>query len=211
MQLVAQQWGGLFEQYMAQQGYVVFSLDNRGSSRRERRFEDALYRNLGKVEVADQLAGIDWIAKQSFVDANRIGVFGWSYGGFMAARLLAQGSDKIAAGVIGAPVTDWSLYDTYYTERFMGQPKENVEGYQQSSVFTHLGGLRSPLLLVHGMADDNVLFTNSTRLMSELTSRGILFDLMTYPGAKHGFATKANKLHRDRTIEAFFGKHLLGK
>ena len=211
VQLVAQQWGGLFEQYMAQQGYVVFSLDNRGSSRRERRFEDALYRNLGKVEVADQLAGIDWIAKQSFVDANRIGVFGWSYGGFMAARLLAQGSDKIAAGVIGAPVTDWSLYDTYYTERFMGQPKENVEGYQQSSVFTHLGGLRSPLLLVHGMADDNVLFTNSTRLMSELTSRGILFDLMTYPGAKHGLATKANKLHRDRTIEAFFGKHLLGK
>ena len=210
-QLVARHWGSLFHQYMAQQGYIVFSLDNRGSSRRERRFEDALFRDLGKVEVADQLAGIDWLAKQSFVDAKRIGVFGWSYGGFMTARLLAQGSDKIAAGVIGAPVTDWSLYDTYYTERYMGDPKENIEGYKQSSVFTHLDGLRSPLLLLHGMADDNVLFTNSTRLIGELTARGILFDLMTYPGAKHGFATKANKLHRDRTIEAFFAKRLLGK
>lgn len=210
-QLVTRHWGGFFEQYMAQKGYIVFTLDNRGSSRRERQFEDALYLNLGKVEVADQLAGVDWLAKQSYVDAKKIGVFGWSYGGFMSARLLAQGSNKIAAGVIGAPVTDWSLYDTYYTERFMGQPKENAEGYKQSSVFTHLDGLRSPLLLIHGMADDNVLFTNSTKLISELTSRGILFDLMTYPGAKHGLATKANKLHRDRTIEAFFGKHLMGK
>ena len=211
VQVVARRWGGMFEQYMAQQGYIVFSLDNRGASRRERKFADSIYRNLGKVEVADQLAGIDWLARQSFVDAKRIGVFGWSYGGYMAAQLLAQGSDRIAGGVIGAPVTDWTLYDTHYTERYMGDPKENVEGYKQSSVFAHLDGLRSPLLLLHGMADDNVLFTNSTRLIGELTSRGVLFDLMTYPGAKHGFATKANKLHRDRTIEAFFAKQLATK
>ena len=207
-QVVARKWGGLFEQYMAQQGYIVFSIDNRGSSRRERRFTDALYRSFGKVEVTDQLAGIDWLGKQSFVDAKRIGVFGWSYGGFMALRLLAEGSDRIAAGVSGAPVTDWQLYDTHYTERYLGDPKQNAAGYKQSTVFAHLDGLRSPLLLLHGMADDNVLFTNSTRLISDLTSRGVLFDLMTYPGAKHGFATRANKMHRDRMIEAFFAKQL---
>ncbi|HEX9390925.1 MAG TPA: S9 family peptidase [Usitatibacteraceae bacterium] len=208
VQVVARKWGGLFEQYMAQQGYIVFSIDNRGSARRERRFADALYRHFGSVEVDDQLAGIDWLNKQRFVDGKRIGVFGWSYGGYMAVSLLAAGSDRIAAGVAGAPVTDWQLYDTHYTERYLGDPKENAEGYKQSGVFAHLGGLRSPLLLLHGMADDNVLFTNSTRLISDLTSRGVLFELMTYPGAKHGFATRANKMHRDRMIEAFFAKHL---
>ncbi len=207
-QVVARRWGGLFEQYMAQQGYIVFSLDNRGSSRRERRFTDALYKHFGSVEVADQLAGIDWLNKQSYVDSKRIGVFGWSYGGYMAVSLLAAGSDRIAAGVSGAPVTDWQLYDTHYTERYLGDPKIDVESYKRSGVFSHLDGLRSPLLLLHGMADDNVLFTNSTRLISDLTSRGVLFELMTYPGAKHGFATRANKVHRDRMIEAFFAKHL---
>lgn len=207
-QVVARRWGGMFEQYMAQQGYVVFSIDNRGSSRRERRFTDALYGSFGKVEVADQLAGVDWLSQQSFVDAKRIGIFGWSYGGFMALRMMAEGSDRIAAGVSGAPVTDWQLYDTHYTERYLGDPTVNAVGYKQSSVFAYLDGLRSPLLLLHGMADDNVLFTNSTRLISDLTSRGVLFDLMTYPGAKHGFSTQQNKIHRDRTVEAFFAKHL---
>lgn len=207
-QVVARRWGGMFEQYMAQQGYVVFSIDNRGSSRRERRFTDALYGSFGKVEVEDQLAGVDWLSQQSFVDTKRIGIFGWSYGGFMALRMMAEGSDRIAAGVSGAPVTDWQLYDTHYTERYLGDPTVNAVGYTQSSVFAYLDGLRSPLLLLHGMADDNVLFTNSTRLISDLTSRGVLFDLMTYPGAKHGFSTKQNKIHRDRTVEAFFAKHL---
>jgi dipeptidyl-peptidase 4 len=207
-QVVARRWGRLFEQYMAQQGYIVFSLDNRGSSRRERRFTDAIYGNFGSVEVADQLAGVDWLAKQEFVDAKRIGVFGWSYGGFMVLRLLASGSDRIAAGVAGAPVTDWQLYDTYYTERYLGDPKTNPENYKKTSVFTYLDGLRSPLLLLHGMADDNVLFSNSTRLISDLTARGVQFDLMTYPGEKHGFASKKNKMHRDHMIEAFFARRL---
>ncbi|MBV5325608.1 MAG: alpha/beta fold hydrolase, partial [Rhodospirillaceae bacterium] len=119
-QHVARRWGNLFDQYMAQQGFVVWRLDNRGSSRRERAFTDANYHNLGKVEVEDQLTGIEWLGQQSFVDAKRIGVFGWSYGGFMTLRLLAQASDKIAMGVSVAPVTDWALYDTHYTEQFMG-------------------------------------------------------------------------------------------
>ncbi|UGQ47525.1 S9 family peptidase [Massilia endophytica] len=207
-QHVTRKWGDTFDQYMAQQGYVVFRLDNRGSGRRERAFTDAIYHNLGKVEVEDQLAGIDWLGKQSFVDAKRIGVYGWSYGGFMALRLLSQGSDKIAAGVSGAPVTDWKLYDTHYTEQFMGMPSENVEGYKQSNVFYHVDGLKSKLLLIHGMADDNVLFTNSTKMIDALVNRGVQFELMTYPGAKHGVANRLQRKHVQTTIDAFFRKHL---
>jgi dipeptidyl-peptidase 4 len=209
-QYVARRWGNDFDQYMAQQGYVVFRLDNRGSFRRERAFTDIIYNNLGKAEVTDQLTGIDWLQKQSFVDPKRIGVYGWSYGGFMALRLLAAGSDKIAAGVSGAPVTDWSLYDTHYTEQFVGgTPKGAPEAYKNSGVFAHLDGLKSPLLLIHGMADDNVLFTNSTRLIDALVNKGIRFDLMTYPGAKHGIANRAAKRHVNATIDAFFRRHLM--
>ncbi|MES2070358.1 MAG: S9 family peptidase [Pseudomonadota bacterium] len=210
-QTVERKWGSLFDQYMAQQGYVVFRLDNRGSARRERQFTDAIHGELGRHEVADQLAGIDWLARQSFVDAKRIGVFGWSYGGFMSLRLLSAASDKIAAGVSVAPVTDWALYDTHYTEQFISHPRDNAAGYRQSNVFAHLDGLHSPLLLVHGMADDNVLFSNSTQLIDALTTRGILFDLMTYPGAKHGISGPANQKHVYRTIEAFFKRHLAEK
>jgi len=208
-QHVQRKWdGGQFDQYMAQQGYVVFRLDNRGSSRRERVFTDAIYRNLGKVEVEDQLTGIDWLGTQSFVDARRIGVYGWSYGGFMSLRLLSQGSDKIAAGVSGAPVTDWRLYDTHYTEQFMDKPSDNVEGYKQSTVFAHVDGLKSKLLLIHGMADDNVLFTNTTRMIDALVNRGVQFELMTYPGAKHGVSSRTAKRHVQAYIDAFFRKNL---
>jgi len=208
-QHVARKWGNLFDQYMAQQGFVVFRLDNRGSSRRERVFQDAIYHGLGQHEVEDQLTGIEWLGKQSFVDAKRIGVFGWSYGGFMSLRLLAAASDKIAMGVSVAPVTDWALYDTHYTERYVGgTPKSDAAAYASSGVFAHLDGLKSPLLLVHGMADDNVLFTNSTRLIDALVNRNVKFDLMTYPGAKHGISGRAGQRHVYGTIEAFFKKNL---
>ncbi len=207
-QHVARRWGNLFDQYMAQQGFVVWRLDNRGSSRRERAFTDANYHNLGKVEVEDQLTGIEWLGQQSFVDAKRIGVFGWSYGGFMTLRLLAQASDKIAMGVSVAPVTDWALYDTHYTEQFMGTPKENAAGYASAGVYAHLDGLKSPLLLIHGMADDNVLFTNTTRMIDALVKRNVHFELMTYPGAKHGISGRAPQRHVYGNIEAFFKKNL---
>jgi dipeptidyl-peptidase-4 len=196
---------------MAQQGFVVFTLDNRGSSRRERVFTDVIYGQLGKHEVEDQVTGIDWLAKQSFVDPKRVGVFGWSYGGFMSLRLLAAASDKIAMGVSVAPVTDWALYDTHYTEQFVGgTPKSAPEAYKESGVFAHLDGLKSPLLLVHGMADDNVLFTNSTRLIDTLVNRNVKFDLMTYPGAKHGISSRAGQRHVYGLIESFFKKNLGG-
>ena len=210
-QRVTRTWGNYFDQYMAQQGFVVFRLDNRGSGRRERQFTDTLYGNLGKHEVEDQVAGVDWLAKQRFVDPKRIGVFGWSYGGFMTLRLLAAASDKIAMGVSVAPVTDWALYDTHYTERYVGAtPKSNPAAYEQSGVFAHLDGLKSPLLLIHGMADDNVLFTNTTRLIDDLVKRNVQFELMTYPGAKHGISGRTSQRHVFGMIESFFKKNLGG-
>ena len=210
-QTVTDSWPGrgdhLFNQYLAQRGYVVFSLDNRGTPRRGRDFGGALYGVQGTVEVADQLKGVEWLKSQPWVDGSRIGVQGWSNGGYMTLMLLAKASDQYACGVAGAPVTDWGLYDTHYTERYMNLPAANVDGYREARVLTHIAGLTSPLLLIHGMADDNVLFTNATVLMSALQKRGQPFELMTYPGAKHGLSG-SNALHRYRLAEDFLGRCL---
>ena len=211
-QTVTRAWPGrsdsFFNQYLAQQGYVVFSLDNRGTPRRGRDFGGALYGRQGTVEVDDQLRGIEWLKSQAFVDPARIGVYGWSNGGYMTLMLLAKHSEAYACGVAGAPVTDWALYDTHYTERYMDLPKANEAGYREASVFTHVDGIGAgKLLLIHGMADDNVLFTNSTKLMSELQKRGTPFELMTYPGAKHGLRG-SDLLHRYRLTEDFLGRCL---
>ena len=203
-QMVARGWIDYFCEYMAQRGYVVFTLDNRGMARRSRAFTDAIYRQLGKVEVEDQVAGIRWLKLQTFVDPARIGVFGWSDGGSMTTMMLAKASKDVAAGVAVAPVTDWSLYDTFYTERYLGTPQNNAEGYKLSGTLNWLDGMTSPLLLVHGMADDNVLFTNSTALMAALQDRGVQFDLMTYPGGKHGLSTPAMKKHVYHLIADYF-------
>ncbi len=210
-QYVNRSWGNHFEQYMAQHGYVVFALDNRGSPRRGRAFSDAIFHQLGKVEVADQLVGVDWLRQQRWVDADHIGVFGWSYGGYMTLMLLGKASDRIAAGVAVAPVTDWSLYDTHYTERYLDTPQHNARGYELSGVLHWLDGLKSPLLLVHGMADDNVLFTNSTKLMAALQQRGTQFRLMTYPGGKHGLSTPAMRKHVYTLIADYFDEMLKPK
>jgi dipeptidyl-peptidase-4 len=210
-QTVTDSWPGrgdhLFNQYLAQQGYVVFSLDNRGTPRRGRDFGGALYGVQGTVEVADQLKGVEWLKQQPWVDPARIGVQGWSNGGYMTLMLLAKASDQYACGVAGAPVTDWGLYDSHYTERYMNLPARNAKGYEEARVLAHIDGLRSRLLLIHGMADDNVLFTNSTSLMSALQKRGQPFELMTYPGAKHGLSG-SNALHRYRLAEDFLGRCL---
>ncbi len=211
-QTVTRAWPGrsdaFFNQYLAQQGYVVFSLDNRGTPRRGAAFGGALYGKQGTVEVDDQLRGVEWLKSQPFVDPARIGVYGWSNGGYMTLMLLAKHDEAYACGVAGAPVTDWALYDTHYTERYMDLPKANEAGYREASVFTHVDGIgEHKLLLIHGMADDNVLFTNSTKLMSELQKRGTPFELMTYPGAKHGLRG-GDLLHRYRLTEDFFGRCL---
>lgn len=210
-QTVTDSWAGrgdhMFNQYLAQRGYVVFSMDNRGTPRRGRDFGGALYGVQGTVEVADQLKGVQWLKSQPWVDGKRIGVQGWSNGGYMTLMLLAKASNQYACGVAGAPVTDWGLYDSHYTERYMNLPAANVDGYREARILTHVDGLTSPLLLIHGMADDNVLFTNSTSLMSALQKRGQTFELMTYPGAKHGLSG-SNALHRYRIAEDFLARCL---
>lgn len=211
VQYVQRRWDerwGLFDQVLAQRGFVVFSLDNRGSARRGVAFESPLFRRMGSVEVDDQMVGVRWLATQDFVDAKRIGAFGWSYGGYMTLMMLAKHSDEIAAGVSVAPVSDWKLYDTHYTERYMDHPAQHADAYQAASVLTHTAGLRSPLFLIHGMADDNVLFTHSTMLMADLQNRGTAFDLMTYPGGKHGLAGTPTRKHVFNAIVAWFERRL---
>lgn len=209
-QQVKRDWVEYFREYMAQQGYIVFTLDNRGMARRGRAFSDVIYHQLGVAEVADQVAGIDWLKQQPWVDDERIGVFGWSYGGYMTVMLLAKDSEDLAGGVAVAPVTDWTLYDTFYTERYLGRPQDNQAGYTRSAVFAWLDGLTSPLYLVHGMADDNVLFLNSTKLMAALQQRGIQFDLMTYPGGKHGLSLPGQKVHVYQSIADYFDRVVKG-
>ena len=208
-QYVSRGWTSLFEQMMVDKGYVVFRLDNRGAWNRGTAFENTLYRAMGSTEAADQAAGARFLAGQDFVDAGRIGVYGWSYGGYMTLMMLAQEPDLFAAGVSGAPVTDWRLYDTAYTERYMGDPRTDAAAYDQGAVFAHLDGLQDDsLLVIHGMADDNVIFQNTIDLMAALQERGTSFELMTYPGEKHGFRKKENRLHRDRLIVDFFDRKL---
>lgn len=198
----------LIDQYMARRGYLVFSLDNRGVERQGKAFQDAAWRKLGQVEMADQMVGVDWLRSQDFVDPDRIGIFGWSYGGYMSLMALAQYPGEFAAGVSVAPVTDWTLYDTHYTERYMGKPQDQAEAYESGDVLNYTDEMTDPLLLIHGMADDNVLFTHSTRLMHELQARALPFELMTYPGEKHAIAGEGPRLHVYRTITDFFDRHL---
>ncbi len=175
---------GYFRQLLAQRGFVVFSLDNRGTGFRGVEFESAIQGRMGNIEIDDQVRGVEFLKTLPFVDADRVGIMGWSYGGYMALMALARPEFK--AAVAGAPVVDWSLYDTHYTERYLSTPQNNRSGYERSSVLPYVDDFDGHLLLVHGMADDNVLFTNSTMLMQQLQSKGMQFELMTYPGGKHG-------------------------
>jgi dipeptidyl-peptidase-4 len=208
-QTVTNTWNAGFLDVLASNGFVVFTIDNRGTGYRGVEFDAPLYRRLGHVEVADQLTGIEYLRSLPYVDADRIGVFGWSYGGYMALMCMFQAPEVFAAGVSGAPVTDWTLYDTHYTERFLGTPRGNPDGYESSSVFPYVENLTGPLLVIHGMADDNVLFTNSTKLFKSLQDGGRDFDMMTYPGSKHGLMriTSTGK-HASAQILRFFRQHL---
>jgi len=199
--------GANFTQYMLQQGYIVFQLDNRGSNYRGTAFEFPIYGKLGQVEVGDQITGVKHLHSLPFVDKERIGIFGHSYGGYMALMTMFKAGDYFKAGVSGAPVTDWLLYDTHYTERYLGHPKANAEGYEQSSVFPYISGLAGPLMIYHGMADDNVLFTNTTKLIKALQDENKQFELMTYPGSKHSMRGKKVKVHLNNTIMNFFDRH----
>ena len=208
-QRVTNQWGGkeYLTQYLVQQGYVVFQLDNRGSNYRGTAFEFPIYEKLGDVEVTDQITGVKYLHTLPYIDKERIGIYGHSYGGYMALMTMFKAGDYFKAGVSGAPVTDWMLYDTHYTERYLNHPQANADGYQASSVFPYIDGLSGALLVYHGMADDNVLFTNTTKLIKAMQDKNKTFELMTYPGSKHSMRGKAVKVHLNNTIVNFFNRH----
>jgi dipeptidyl-peptidase 4 len=200
--------GNTFTQILTRAGYVVFQLDNRGSAFRGTAFQSPIHGRLGEVEVADQVQGARWLGSQSYVDPSRIGVWGWSYGGYMTLMLMFKAPEVFRAGVSGAPVTDWTLYDTHYTERYLKRPAENADGYGASSVLPYAKDLRGQLLVIHGMADDNVLFLNSTKLFRRLQDLGKPFEVMVYPGAKHGLLRQHDGRHGYASILAFFNQAL---
>ncbi len=209
-QVVTNSWGGnrgLLMQYWANKGYVVFSVDNRGSNYRGKAFEDPLYKKMGSTEVDDQIAGVKFLRKLPYVDPERIGIYGHSYGGYMSLMSMFKAGEYFKAGVAGAPVTDWALYDTHYTERYMGNPKEDEDAFIASSVFPYAKNLTGDLMIYHGMADDNVLFINSTKLYKHLQDLAIPFESMDYPGKKHSIRGKQTGIHLFHTITNFFDRH----
>ena len=203
---VTNQWTGALQHYLVQQGWVVFAVDNRGTPDRGKAFEDPIYHAMGTVEVADQLAGVEWLKKQGFVDPARIATYGWSYGGYMTLKLLEKAPGVFAAGISGAPVTKWELYDTHYTERYLGDPKAKNSAYPASNALAEAGKIADPLLLIHGMADDNVVLEHSTAFMSAMQELGKPFDLMLYPGQTHRFAGEGPNVHIWRMIEQFLAR-----
>ncbi|MCC2617877.1 S9 family peptidase [Aestuariibacter halophilus] len=210
-QIVTNKWygnRGLLMQHWVNKGYVVFTLDNRGSNYRGKAFEEPIYQKMGSVEVRDQVEGVKFLRGLDYVDPERIGIYGHSYGGYMALMTMFKAGDYFAAGVAGAPVTDWRLYDTHYTERYMGNPKQVDDAYTASSVFPYADGLKGDLLIYHGMADDNVLFTHSTKLYKHLQDIAKPFEVMDYPGKKHSIRGKQTGIHLYNTITRFFDRHL---
>jgi dipeptidyl-peptidase-4 len=202
--------GSSFTQILTRAGYVVFQLDNRGSAFRGAAFQAPIHGRLGEVEVEDQVTGAKWLASQSFVDPARLGVWGWSYGGYLTLMMMFKAPEIFRAGVSGAPVTDWSLYDTHYTERYLGRPADNRAGYDASSVLPYAQGLRGKLLVIHGMSDDNVLFLHSTKLFRKLQDLNKPFEVMVYPGAKHGLIRQHDGRHAYATMLRFFDANLAG-
>jgi dipeptidyl-peptidase-4 len=196
--------------YWQQRGYGVLMLDTRGMEHRDREFTRAHYRAFGRNEVADLFAAVRELpGRVPGVDASRIGFFGWSYGGFLGARAVLDADTPFAASVAVAPVTDWTLYDTAYTERYLGMPEGGkAEAYASAHLPSRAALLSRPLLLVHGTADDNVLFEHTLRLVEALQTAGKTFDLQIYPGKAHGIAGRAARLHLYRTMDAFFERHL---
>lgn len=196
--------------YWQQRGYGVLTLDTRGMQHRDRDFTRAHHRAFGQVEVADLFAAVRQLpARVPAVDAARIGFFGWSYGGYLGARAVLDADTPFAAAVAVAPVTDWTLYDTAYTERYLGLPDGGrAAPYASANLPARAALLNKPLLLMHGTADDNVLFEHTLRLVEALQSVGKTFDLQIYPGKAHGIAGRTARLHLYRSMDAFFERHL---
>ena len=204
-------WGGrnyMWHQMLAQMGYVVVVVDNRGAAWRGRDFRKVTQYHLGAVESRDQIDAAKWLGRQSWVDASRIGMWGWSYGGYMTALTLSRGGDVFKAGISVAPVSDWRLYDTIYTERFMWTPQENAAGYAQSAVTTHVPGMTARLLLVYGTGDDNVHPQNSVQLANALERGEKPFFMLLYPNRTHSISGGNTQVHLYESFTRFIKDNL---
>jgi len=209
-QLVTNSWNGgasMFLYYMAQEGYVIFTLDNRGSAHRGRDFEQALHRNMGTIEVEDQADGVDYLKSLAFVDSERIGVNGWSYGGFMTISLMLKKADDFKVGVCGGPVTDWKYYEIMYGERYMDTPEENPDGYEEASLLNHADKLKGDLLIIHGTSDPVVVWQHSLTLINRFIKEGKQVDYFVYPGHGHGVGGK-DRVHLNAKMAKYFIDHL---
>ena len=207
-QSVRNAWSGAnWDQVLAQRGFVIWQVDNRGSRGRGHAFETPIYHRMGKVELSDQLEGIRYLVSQGFVDPARIGMYGWSYGGYMTLYSLLNAPETFRAGIAGAPVTSWRNYDTIYTERYMGLPSENAQGYLDSSASTYADKLQAKLLMIHNIEDDNVLFQNSVQMATAFERAGKLFDMVIYPQKTHGVGGELQRDLLEKTTD-FFEKNL---
>ena len=205
------EWGGpnyLWFQLLAQQGYVIISVDNRGTGARGAAFKKATYLNLGKLEIEDQMDVARWAGNQAFIDKGRIGMWGWSFGGYMTTLAMTKGADLFKTGVAVAPVTSWRFYDTVYTERFLRTPQENPAGYDENSSLGHAAKLKGNLLMIHGTADDNVHFQNAVALEDAFIKANKQFSTFFYPNRNHGIYGGVTRLHLYRMMTDYFVKNL---
>ncbi|MBN8501016.1 MAG: S9 family peptidase, partial [Sphingomonadales bacterium] len=210
-QTVTKGWGGALEQAIVAKGFIFFQIDNRGSENRGVRFASTLYHAMGSVEVEDQKAGALFLKGLPTVDGSRIATYGWSYGGYMTIKMLQADPGLYAAGISGAPVTKWELYDTHYTERYLGDPGKVPQVYAKANALDDAGKITDPLLLIHGMADDNVVFENSSMLISRMQAQAVPFEMMLYPGYTHRVGGPKVGVHLWNTIFAFLDKHMPAK
>jgi dipeptidyl-peptidase-4 len=209
-QLITDSWtggAGTFLPYLASKGYVVFTLDNRGSANRGFEFESIIYRNLGKYEVEDQMTGISWLKQKSWVDTNRIGVHGWSYGGFMTLNLMLKHPEIFKVAVAGGAVVDWKYYEVMYGERYMDTPEQNPDGYKNTSILNYVDNVHDKILLIHGYIDDVVVPQHVLSFLKACIDKGKLVDFFVYPTHSHN-VKGVDRYHLNDLIENYFNENL---
>jgi len=199
--------GNLWYEYMAQNGYIIFTMDGRGSSNRGLKFEQAVFRNLGTTEMSDQMKGVDYLKSLPYVDAEKMGIHGWSFGGFMTTSFMLRNPDIFKVGVAGGPVIDWSMYEIMYGERYMDTPQENPEGYAKANLLDKVQNLKGKLLMIHGAQDDVVVWQHSIKFIKSAVDNGVQLDYFVYPGHPHNVIGK-DRVHLMQKVTDYFDQYL---